>query len=86
MPGPSGSTGPQGIPGTVVTSIQFCPNITPNYPNTFPEVGFCINNQLYAVYSANDGFLVEVTPGEYKSDGINASCIFIVGENCSISY
>jgi hypothetical protein len=86
--GAQGSTGAQGsagTPGTIITSVQFCAGTT-NYPSNFFEVGFCISNTLYAVYSQNDGFLTEVPPGSYTSDGINASCNFTVGENCAISY
>ena len=70
--------------GTVVTPVQFCPNQT-SYPSTFSEVGFCINGSLWAVYSANGGFLTEVVPGNYSSDGINSSCTFVVGPNCSVT-
>lgn len=74
-----------GTNGTVITAIQFCPGST-IYPSTFPEIGFCINNNIYAVYSANGGFLTEVVPGNYSSDGINASCSFTVNPNCQITY
>ena len=84
--GPTGNQGATGTPGTVVYAVQFCPNVTTSYPNTFAEVAFCINNSLWAVYSQNDGFLTEVVPGTYSSDGINASCTFTVGSNCEISY
>ena len=89
--GPIGSTGAQGPqgdpgqPGTQITTIQFCKGITPTYPSTFPEIGICIDNQLYAVYSANGGFMVLVTPGTYSSNGINASCTFTVGPNCEVT-
>lgn len=83
--GLDGSNGINGTNGTVITSIQLCNGITPSYPSTFPEVALCIDNQLYAVYSANDGFLVLLTPGVYSSNGINASCTFTVGQNCGVS-
>jgi hypothetical protein len=73
------------MPGTIVQPIQFCSG-TPIYPSTFPEVGFCINNQLWAVYSANGGFLTLIPPGQYSSTGINSSCTFTVGPDCVISY
>lgn len=76
--------GVQGVPGTSVTPVQFCPNST-DYPNTFSEVGFCIGGTLYASYSANGGFLTEIVPGNYSSDGINSSCSFTVGVNCEIT-
>lgn len=82
--GINGQDGVAGSPGTVVTPVQFCPG-TPVYPSTFIENGFCIEGQLYAVYSANGGFMVLLTPGEYSSNGINASCSFTVGANCAVS-
>jgi hypothetical protein len=82
--GPIGATGPAGSNGTQITVVQFCPNSVPNYPSTFPEVAECINNQLYAVYSANDGFLTLVPPGVYSSDGINSSCTFTILPNCIV--
>lgn len=83
--GTNGTNGTNGVNGTVITPIQFCGGVTGNYPSTFPEVGFCINNSLYAVYSANGGFLTEVLPGTWSSDGINASCTFTVQPNCVVS-
>jgi hypothetical protein len=81
-----GPTGPQGAPGTDLTPInvvQFCPGTT-NYANEFNEVGYCIAGNLYAVYSANDGFMSEIPPGNYTSDGIGSSCNFTVLANCGI--
>ena len=83
--GVNGTNGQDGTNGSIVTPIQFCPNVVPTYPSAFPEVGFCIDNTLYAVYSANGGFLSEITPGNYSSDGINASCNFTVSANCQIT-
>lgn len=84
--GPSGNPGlqgPAGINGTVITLIQFCPG-TPSYPSTFPEVGMCINNQIYAVYSANDGFLTLIPPGTYNSNAIGSTCSFQVLPDCQV--
>lgn len=84
--GQPGPVGPQGLPGidaTQITIVQFCPGNT-NYPTTFNEIGFCINSQIYAVYSANDGFLTLVPPGNYSSNAINSSCNFVVYPNCVI--
>ena len=83
--GATGSQGPAGTSGTIVTTVQFCPGVTPDYPSTFPESGVCINNVMYGVYSSNGGFLAELPPGEYSSDGINASCTFTVGPDCAVS-
>lgn len=82
--GAAGVAGTAGTPGTLVTSVQFCPG-TPSYPSTFPEVGFCISNVLYAVYSANDGFLTVVEPGTWSSNAIGSSCTFTVSANCKVS-
>lgn len=79
---PDGST--VTLPTNNFTIVQFCPSVT-TYPTTFSEIGFCIDSQLYAVYSANDGFLTLVVPGTYSSNGINSSCTFVVGQNCEVS-
>lgn len=84
LQGIQGVAGVAGAPGTVVSTVQFCPGAT-SYAGEFNEVGFCIGGNIYAVYSANDGFMSEIPPGEYSSDGINASCNFTVGANCSIT-
>ena len=83
--GATGPTGANGFDGTKVTLIQFCPGVTPTYPQTFPESGICIEGQLYGVYSANGGFLTLLPPGEYSSNGVGASCTFTIGENCQVS-
>jgi len=72
------------VNGTIVEPVQFCPGAT-TYPSEFNEVGFCIQGNLYAVYSQNGGFLSEIPVGYYGSDGINASCNFTVLANCGIS-
>jgi hypothetical protein len=88
------SCGPQGIPGAQgpagadlnpITIVQFCPGST-NYPTTFQEVGFCINNQIWAVYSLNNGFLTLIPPGAYNSNALGSNCNFVVNPNCVISY
>ena len=83
--GANGAAGSNGTNGTVITAVQFCGGITGSYPSTFPEIGFCIDHNIYAVYSANGGFLTEVLPGTWSSDGINASCTFTVGPNCQVN-
>lgn len=83
--GQDGEDGEDGEDGTVVTVHQFCPaSHVPSYPSTFPEVGMCIGNKMYGVYSANGGFLVFMPPGTYSSNGINSSCTFILQANCRI--
>jgi hypothetical protein len=72
------------LPTNNFSIVQFCPGVT-TYPQTFSEIGFCINNQLYAVYSIPNAFLTLVPPGMYSSNGINSSCTFNVGLNCEVS-
>lgn len=85
--GETGAQGQSGTPGTVITPIQLCPpNFVPTYPNVFPEIAFKIGNKLYGVYSANGGFMVELTPGTYSSNGINASCTFTVDADGNVSW
>jgi hypothetical protein len=76
--------GVDGRNGTLVTPIQFCPG-TPSYPSTFPEVGFCIEGDIYAVYSANDGFLTKIEPGTWESNAVGSRCNFHVGSNCTVT-
>ncbi len=83
IPGSAGPSGPPGLDGTQIKVIQFCPGIT-TYPSAFIETGFCVNNKIWAVYSANDGFLTEIPPGTYSSNAINSSCNFVVLPNCVI--
>lgn len=85
--GDQGDTGPDGRPGadgTLVTLIKFCPNAVASYPLVFPEYGICVNNQIYAVYSGNDGFLTIIPPGRYSSNAIGSACNFTVASNCVI--
>ena len=82
--GPQGPAGQPGAPGTQISIVQFCSGTT-TYPLTFAEVGFCIDGNLYATYSANDGFSSLIPPGQYSSNGINSSCTFTVGAQCRIT-
>lgn len=81
--GPPGAPGTNGTDSTPVTVVQFCPG-TPSYPSTFPEVGICLAGSIYAVYSANDGFLTLIPPGQYNSNAVGSACTFTVLENCQI--
>lgn len=82
--GTNGADGKDAAPGTIVQSVQFCSGVT-SYPAKFNEVGFCVAGKLYAVYSANGGFMAEIPPGTYSSNGINSSCTFTVGLNCQVT-
>jgi|ERR1019366_2063181 hypothetical protein len=72
-----------GINPSPITIVQFCPGTT-TYPSEFNEVGFCINNQLYANYSLNNGFWSLIPPGYYNSNALNSNCNFTVTTNCGI--
>lgn len=76
--------GTNGTSGTLITPVQFCPGVSV-YPSTFVELGFCINNSIYAVYSQNGGFLTEILPGTWQSNAIGSSCTFTVSPNCIIT-
>lgn len=81
--GPTGPVGDTGASGTLATFVQFCPGVTA-YPSTFVEVGICVNHNLYAVYSANDGFLTLIPPGRYHSNAIGSRCDFTVLTDCDV--
>lgn len=82
----SGQDGAAGTPGTLTSTVQFCPSYGPTtYPNNFPEYGLCIANQLYAVYwTGSQAFLALVPPGRYSSTSTQA-CSFQVLPNCQVS-
>ncbi len=76
--------GTPGVNGTVITPVPLCPGVT-TYPSVFIEVAFCIQSRLYAVYSANSGFLTEIVPGAYTSSAIGSRCDLTVSANCAVS-
>lgn len=92
--GPAGEVGPQGVagtigaqgvpgtPGTVIHAVTLCPTLGGAYPESYLTIG----DDLYAVYSDNNGaHLAQLTPGTYRTtDGRN--CIFSVNANNTISY
>jgi len=82
----NGTNGTNGINAVSVYMIQFCPNSVPSYPSTFPEYGIVVGSTIYAVYSANDGFLTILTPGWYYSNAIGSSCNFLVNANGTLSW
>jgi hypothetical protein len=86
--GPAGAIGPQGdtgAQGISPTPVQLCKACVTHYPDTYAEVLFCYNGDLYGTYSANGGFSTEVVPGVYNSNGINCSCTVTIGSNCAVS-
>lgn len=83
--GAEGAVGAQGVAGvdaSGVTAVQLCPGVSDH--NTFIEVGFCVDNKLYATYSANGGFSTYLAPGPYNSNAIGSSCSFTVVAGCNI--
>ena len=89
--GSNGSNGAQGIQGTPGqnaipdTAVKFCPSIPDVYPNSFPEYGVCISNNIYAVYwSGSTAFLTKLTPGVYSTTSNEVNCNFTVVSNSCI--
>ena len=82
--GTNGTDGAPGTPGTVVQPVQLCDGVQ-TYPSTFIESAFCLGGKLYGVYSVNGGFLAELPPGQYSSNGVGSSCTFTIGENCQVT-
>lgn len=86
--GPQGNAGPQGEtgdPGFSPVPIQLCAACTTHYPDTYAEVVFCYNGNLYGTYSANGGFSTELPQGSYSSSGINCSCTVAIGPDCQVT-
>lgn len=94
-PGATGATGSQGAPGTngqdgtdatPITVVELCPSYgATSYPNSFPELAVCLDNNLYGVYwSGTEAFLAEIVPGTYASTSPDA-CTLTVAANCVVS-
>lgn len=85
--GPMGPVGQAGAPGTSVSVVQFCPSRGPaSYPTSFPEVGLCIGNKLYATYwDGHQAWTAEIPAGNYSSTATGLGCSFSVGSSCSIT-
>lgn len=79
--GPSGTNGADGQPAQVVA---LCPGVS-TY-GTFVEVALRINGKLYAVYSANGGFLTYLAPGAYSSNAIGSACSFTVTADGQVAH
>lgn len=80
--GDRGETGAMGADGEIARVVPLCPG-TSNY-GVFIEIGLCINNQLFGVYSANGGFLTLLAPGNYSSNAIGSACNLTVEPNCVV--
>lgn len=84
--GPIGPSGPAGANGTQISFVNLCPGTT-TYPSQFVEVAICVNGQdLYGVYSANNGFLTFFPQGAYTSNAIGAACNLVIGPNCTVTH
>lgn len=83
--GSNGVDGQAGYPGTVLTPVQFCQGFQQSYPNVFAESGFLINGVMWGVYSDHGGFMAELPPGTYSSNGINASCTFTINSDGTVT-
>lgn len=82
--GTNGTNGSNGVDGSTITTVQLCPGFVPTYPNVFPEFALCINNNLFGVYSAKGGFMAELPPGRYHSEGVGSVCDLTVASNCQV--
>lgn len=76
--------GAPGAPGTAYTTVKLCPGNTA-YPSRFVEIAIRTQDKLIAVYSANGGFLTELPPGYYTSNGVGSACNFRVNNDLTIS-
>jgi len=81
----AGPAGADGKDGTVITPVELCPGFVATYPSKFPEYALCISDQLYGVYSDHGGFLALLPPGDYYSNGINASCNLRIAAHCAVT-
>lgn len=78
------TNGTDGVPGTIITPVQFCKNFRALYPSAFPESGLCINNRMFGVFSENGGYLAEMANGTYYSNGRHSTCVFTLKDNCQV--
>lgn len=81
--GANGRDGRDGTDASPVVAVALCSD-TPSYPSVFVEYAFCIDHNLYAVYSDRGGFATLLTPGAYRSNAIGSSCNFTVKANCEV--
>lgn len=82
--GQDGEDGRDGTPGTAISAVRLCPGDTV-YPSTFIEVAFKFDGKLWAVYSTHGGFMTQLPPGRYSSNGVNSRCDFTVNNDLTIS-
>lgn len=83
--GANGSDGQDGADGTRITIVQFC-ETSPSTPHNFPEIGFCIENKLYAVmWDGQKAWQSEIIPGSYMSTATGLTCTFQVVQGCEVT-
>jgi hypothetical protein len=84
--GLNGTNGVNGKDAPSVSTVQFCPSVTTNYPTTFPEYGICIDNSIYGVYwDGRNAWLALIPSGYYASTSTTAPCNFTVLTNCQVT-
>lgn len=82
--GLNGSAGVDGVHATPVTIVNLCPGVN-TYPSVFIEVGICLNNKLYGVYSTNGGFMTYLSDGAWSSNAIGSACNLTIS-GCTVSH
>lgn len=82
--GSNGANGTNGTNASPVTIVNLCPGVN-SYPGVFIEVAFCINSELYGVYSSNGGFMTKLSDGNYSSNAIGSSCSLTIN-GCSVTH
>lgn len=81
--GQDGADGTNGQDGTEVTIVRFCPGYA---ATSYPEIGFCIKNKIYATFwDGRQSWTAEVPPGSYRSTSTGAPCNFTVTANCGVA-
>jgi len=82
---PSYSILPDPVLPEVNTTVKFCANQTVSYPNSFPEWGLCLQNQLYAVFfDGQNAWWAQIPAGNYRTTSTGLICNFTVKENCVV--
>lgn len=82
--GDTGATGAAGMNATSVEFVKFCNSANPSY-GSFPEYGMRVGTKIYAVYSANNGFLTLLSPGTYVTTSTGLNCNFTVNNDGTVS-
>lgn len=84
--GPQGPQGPAGPMANITTTAGFVPyKLCPGDNSTFPEYGFIVGTDIYAVYygvigGQQQAFMAKLNDGTYTTTN-GASCSFTIGHN-----